>query len=180
VIIKAGSTDVTTYYDMRVSSTGLSATGLTPSDFDLQYTRSGAAAAAKVDAVVNPNGVGGDHSDNTVIEVDATSSPGLYRIDWPDAAFAAGVGETILSVKVATAFTEKKSVELSPQVDAATITATADGEAIPDAITALMAVLFGNNAPVSGANAFKKRDGSTTAVTVTNNATGTRTLSTIV
>jgi hypothetical protein len=57
---------------------------------------------------------------------------------------------------------------------------TGDGVSEDEFRTAVMAVLFGNNAPVSGANDFKKRDGSTTAVTVTNNATGTRTLSTIV
>jgi hypothetical protein len=32
------------------------------------------------------------------IEVDATYAPGLYRIDWPDAAFAAGVDKVLLSV----------------------------------------------------------------------------------
>ncbi|KKL56397.1 hypothetical protein LCGC14_2245840, partial [marine sediment metagenome] len=89
MLVAGGSTNVTTYFAMRKTSDGTAATGLTPGDFDLQYTRSGAAAAAKVDASLNGNGVGGAHSDSTVIEVDATSSPGLYRVDWPDAAFAA-------------------------------------------------------------------------------------------
>jgi hypothetical protein len=102
---------------MRLQANGQRATGLTPANFDLQYTRSGAAAAAKVDATLNGNGVGGAHSDNTVIEVDATDSPGKYRIDWPDAAFATGVGEVTLTVKVATAFVEDLRVELGPPVN---------------------------------------------------------------
>lgn len=113
MIVSPGSTDVKTYYMMRLTAGGTAATGLTPANFDLQYTRSGATAAAKVDATLNGNGVGGAHSDNTVIEVNATSSPGLYRVDWPDAAFAAGVPEVICTVTVATAFAEPLRVELS-------------------------------------------------------------------
>jgi len=113
--VAPGSTDVTTYFHMRLAADNTAATGLTATDFDLQYTRSGAAAVAKVDATLNGNGVGGAHSNSTVIEVDATSSPGLYRVDWVDAAFAAAADEVILVVKVATAFTESLRVELDAQ-----------------------------------------------------------------
>lgn len=116
MIVNPGSTGVVTYFMMRLTADGAAATGLTATDFDLQFTRSGAAAAAKVDATLNGNGVDGAHSDSTVIEVDATSSPGLYRVDWVDAAFASGVREVILSVKVATAFTEHLRVELSKEI----------------------------------------------------------------
>ena len=117
MLVAGGATNVTTYFTMRLTADGTAATGLTPGDFDLQYTRSGAAAAAKVDASLNGNGVGGAHSDSTVIEVDATSSPGLYRVDWVDAAFAAAVREVILSVKVATCFTEHLRVEIDAEVN---------------------------------------------------------------
>ena len=113
MIVAGGAEDVTTYFMMRLSATGLAATGLTATDFDLQYTRSGSAPSTKVDATLNGNGVGGAHSDSTVIEVDATSSPGLYRVDWVDDAFEEGVQEVILSVTVATAFSESLRVELS-------------------------------------------------------------------
>ncbi len=113
MIVRAGSTSVTTYFVLRTASDGTATTGATPADFDLQYTRSGAAAAGKVDATLNGNGVGGAWDDNTVIEVDAASSPGLYRIDWPNAAFAAGAREVILTVKLASSFTEHLRVELS-------------------------------------------------------------------
>ena len=111
--VLAGSTDVTTYFALRLSATGAEATGLTPSDMDLQYTRSGEVPVAKVDAVALA-ATNTAHTDNRAIEIDATDQPGLYRVDWPDAAFAAGAREVILTVKVATAFTEHLRVNLTP------------------------------------------------------------------
>lgn len=101
----AGSTNVSTYFSLRLAASGLEATGLDVTTFDLQYTRSGATPAAKVDATALAS-AGAAHTDNAAIEVDATDQPGLYRVDWPDAAFAAGVREVILTVKVATCYVE--------------------------------------------------------------------------
>lgn len=85
--IKQGSTDITRYIVLKDSTTGAAKTGYTITNLDLQYTRSRSAPAAKVDAtaLAATNSI---HSDNKAIEVDGTSSPGLYRVDWPDAAFA--------------------------------------------------------------------------------------------
>lgn len=111
--VVAGSTDVTTYVVLRLAADGTEATGLTITNIDLQYCRSGAAPAAKVDATALA-ATDTAHTDNYAIEIDATDQPGLYRIDWPDAAFAAGVREVILSVKCATCFTEHIRVNLTP------------------------------------------------------------------
>lgn len=111
--VLAGSTDVTTYFSLRLAATGLEATGLTITDIDLQYVRSGAAPAAKVDATALA-ATDSAHGDNKAIEIDATDQPGLYRVDWPDAAFAVGVREVILTVKVANVFTEHLRVNLTP------------------------------------------------------------------
>jgi hypothetical protein len=111
--VVAGSTDVTTYVVLRLAADGTEATGLTITDIDLQYTRSGAAPAAKVDATALA-ATDSAHGDNQAIEIDATDQPGLYRVDWPDAAFASGVREVVLTVKVATCFTEHLRVNLTP------------------------------------------------------------------
>lgn len=111
--VLAGSTDVTTYVVLRLAADGTEATGLTIANIDLQYCRSGTAPAAKVDATALA-ATNTAHTDNYGIEIDATDQPGLYRIDWPDAAFAAGVREVVLSVKCATAFTEHIRVNLTP------------------------------------------------------------------
>jgi hypothetical protein len=114
--ITGGSTDVTTYFVMRLAADGTEATGLTITNFDLQYTRSGVAPTAKVDATALA-ATDSAHGDNQAIEIDATDQPGLYRVDWPDAAFAAGVKEVLLSVKCATCFTEHLRVLIDAPVN---------------------------------------------------------------
>ena len=101
---------------MRLAADGTAATGLTITNFDLQYTRSGVAPVAKVDATALA-ATDSVHADNKAIEIDATDQPGLYRVDWPDAAFAAGVREVVLSVKCATCFTEHLRVEIDAEVN---------------------------------------------------------------
>lgn len=133
MLVAGGSTNVSTYFAMRLAADGTAATGLTETAFDLQYVRSGAAPSTKVDATAGTAGGAAAHVDNTVVEPDATDQPGLYRVDWPDAAFAAGVREVILTVKVATAFTEHLRVEIDqtllPTVAGRTLDVTATGAA---------------------------------------------------
>jgi hypothetical protein len=113
MIVQSGSTNVTTYFMLRNVADGQETTGATITDIDLQYVRSGAAPAAKVDATALA-ATNSAHAANKAIEVDATSSAGLYRVDWPDAAFAAGAREVILTVTLADSFVEPLRVELSP------------------------------------------------------------------
>ncbi len=114
MIVIGGDTNVTAYFQMRLTAGG-DGTVLTIADFDLSYTRSGAATSAKVDAVALAL-ASTPHTDNRGIEVDPTDCPGLYRFDFPDAAFAAGVREVILTVKHASAFTESLRVEINVAV----------------------------------------------------------------
>lgn len=175
MLVTGGTTDVTTFFMMRKTSDGTSATGLTPADFDLTYCRTGAAPAAKVDATALA-ATNSAHTDNRCIEIDATNMPGLYRVDWPDAAFAAGVREVSLSVKVATAFTETKIVQIDAPVDSFDpATDTVDGITYDSVFECLLAVLTGV-ATVSGSDVlFKKRDGTTTKMTITySTPSGTR------
>jgi hypothetical protein len=111
MLVKAGSTDVTTYFHLRLAADATDATGLTITDIDLQYTRTGATPAAKVDASAL-GAANSAHADNSAIEIDVTDQPGVYRVDWPDAAFAAGVAEVALTVKCATAFTQTLHVQI--------------------------------------------------------------------
>lgn len=95
--IKVGTLDVTRYVMLVDATAGTPETGYTITDLDLQYTRNRLAPSTKVDATALA-ATDSAHGDNQAIQVDATSSPGLYRIDWPDAAFAAGVNKVILVV----------------------------------------------------------------------------------
>ena len=97
-IIKKGSTNVTDYVYIGDSGDFTPETGVTIADLDLQYVRNGAAPSAKVDAVALA-ATDTAHTDNRMIQVDATDQPGLYRVDWPDAMFATGVDQVVGSVK---------------------------------------------------------------------------------
>ena len=124
--VAAGAASVTTYFSLRKTSDGTPATGLTIADIDLQYTRSGALPTAKVDAVALA-ATDSAFAANKAIEIDATDQPGLFRIDWPDAAFLVGTREVLLTVKEATVFAEHLRVELDGS-------ATAISNAVWDAI----------------------------------------------
>lgn len=94
--ITKGATDVTTYVNLVDSVTGQPETGLTITNIDATYTRAGAAAVKNdLTALASASAA---HSDNKGYEVDSTNAPGLYRIDWPDAAFATGVDRVVLAV----------------------------------------------------------------------------------
>lgn len=97
MFVLPGSTNISTYWKLK-NTDGTPATGLTITDFDLQYVRAGAAPSAKVDATALA-ATDTAHTDNYGIAIDATDQPGLYRFDFPDAAFAAGVIGVTLTVK---------------------------------------------------------------------------------
>ena len=97
MIVTKGATDVTTYVMLVDSAAGTPETGYTIANLDLQYTRNRETPAAKVDATALA-ATNTAHTDNYAIQIDATSSPGLYRVDWPDAAFATGADKVILVV----------------------------------------------------------------------------------
>ena len=110
--LKKGTTDVVRYFMMRKVSDGTAFTGATITTFDLQYTRELTAAATKIDAIVGTGGAT-THVDNKVFEVDATDSPGLFMVCFPDAAFASGVDQVTLNLKYdATVFTEAQNIQL--------------------------------------------------------------------
>lgn len=123
MVLEIGSTDVTTCFVLRGTDDGIEESGLTVTDFDLQYVRNRETPSAKVDASALGS-IDAAHADNSAYEVDATDAPGLYRIDWPDAAFAAGgnyvAGEpfwVVLTVKCTGVFTEHLLVLIDPKVD---------------------------------------------------------------
>lgn len=122
MLVLAGSVDVTTYFQLRLIA-GTDATGLTIADFDMQYVRTGATPVAKVDAVALA-AANTAHTDNRGIEVDATDTPGLYRFDWPDAAFAAGAREVILTIKHTSIVTESLRVMIDGPVSVGAFTDT--------------------------------------------------------
>lgn len=99
MIIKAGSANQTIYVSLFDSSstTGAKKTGLTYASSGLaaSYTRNGAAATAI--SVVTQTATGAWTSGGFA-EVNSTNSPGLYRLDLPNAVVATGANTVIVSL----------------------------------------------------------------------------------
>lgn len=107
--IKAGATNVSVYYyivqDASGTSPGEPVTGLLFSDIETggsaSYARQG---AARVDlTLITLASASATHADGGFILVDDTNMPGLYRCDYPNAAFAASVDQVFLQIVVASA-----------------------------------------------------------------------------
>jgi hypothetical protein len=112
VIVQPGATDITTYVYLGDSSTGAPKTGLTIANIDITYTRN-RAAPVKYD-VTALAAVDSAHTDNRAIEVDATNQPGMYRIDWEDAAFVVGVDKVLLTATCAGCHPAHQGVQFGP------------------------------------------------------------------
>src|SRR5574343_675644 len=116
-----GSTDVTTYFVLRDSTNHAPKTDVTITDIDLYDVEHGAAISSKADATALA-AADSAHSDNKAYHV----GQGLYRIDWPDAAFDSGVGKKVILMVVCTGVdTTFREVLLSPQVDTYSVGGTA-------------------------------------------------------
>lgn len=120
-----GTTDVTTYFVLRDSTNHAPKTDVTVTDIDLYYCEQGAAMAAKVDATALA-AADSAHADNKAFHV----GQGLYRVDWPDAAFDGGVGKVVNLIVVCTGvdttFLEVELTGVAQTGDAYAVVAHAD------------------------------------------------------
>jgi hypothetical protein len=126
--ILPGSADVSVFFRLRDSSTGLAKTGLAfdSAGASAYYTRQRAAAVQiTLATLATPSVV---HSDGGFVEVDATNAKGLYRLDLPDAAVASGSRTVCVSVEFDGVIEETKEVYLGTRSgeDAFTGTLTID------------------------------------------------------
>lgn len=124
---RAGDTDVTIYVRLRDSTTGLAKTGLV-------FNSAGAVCsyvlprAARAAITLATQTVTGAHSDGGFVEVDATNSKGLYRLDLPDAAVASGAF-SLISIEFDGIIEETIHLPLANTVTLAAVTHT--GATIP-------------------------------------------------
>lgn len=118
--VKKGATDQSLYFKMVDSAAGTPKTGLTIASMDATYVRN-RAAAVKNDLTAL-SAANDPHADNQAIQVDATTAPGLYRVDFPDAAFASGSDKVILSITCTGCDPAMKEIELVDNVAGDVIT----------------------------------------------------------
>jgi len=115
MIISADSTDVTVYFKLVNPSTGVPETGLTITSLYISYVRD--RATIVTNSATELAAVDSAHADNKMKEVDSTYAPGLYRADFPDAAFASGVGRVQLIISGAAVDPAYIEVELDASVN---------------------------------------------------------------
>ena len=104
MLVVAGKTDVIAYFyivgDASNANPGDPITGLLFSDIETggsaSHMRQG---GVRVDLTLITQTVAGIHADGGFVEVDSANMPGVYRCDFPDAAFIAGVDQVILNLK---------------------------------------------------------------------------------
>lgn len=112
-----GDIDVTTYFVLKDSINHVPKADITVTDLDLYYVEDGTAISVKVDASALA-AADSAHADNSAFNV----GYGLYRIDWPDAAFNAGIGKVVNLIVVCTGVdTEIKEIQLSAPVDLSSV-----------------------------------------------------------
>ena len=112
--VKTGSVDLSWGIVLRKTADSTEHTGALAATMTLSYWRQGASRVGVT--ATDLATVTSAHSDGGVKEIDATNMPGTYRIDWPDAAWAAGADWVQLTVKVAGAFVYNEHVPLTSHV----------------------------------------------------------------
>ena len=109
--IVSGSVQVSWSVVLRRTADGLEYTGRNASTLRLSYWREGfepvTVPAVDLPTVTSPWQAGG------VREISATSMPGTYRVDWPDAAFAHGADWVELTVASDGGFSFNERVPLT-------------------------------------------------------------------
>jgi len=141
-----GSADNTEYFVLRDASTGLPKADCTITDVDIYYLEEGAAMAAKVDCTALAAATTA-HTDNYGYNVGL----GLYRVDFPDAAYDGGVDKQVYLILVhASCITEFKEILLVSS------TRGLSGTGLPDAIAGATNGVFiaGTNAATTVTTAF--------------------------
>lgn len=116
MIIQHGSVDQSVYFSLVDPSTFATVTNPVITDLKLAYTRMGAAAVTTTLAELAS--ATSAHADNSAKMVSAANAPGQIRVDFPDAAFAAGVDSVVLSVTGAAIRPEYITVDLVPDLAA--------------------------------------------------------------
>ena len=115
-LIAKGATSQSVYFDVldSTSTTGGRKTGLAFDSIGLTayYIRQGAAAVA---ITIASQTAAGAWTSGGFAEVSSSNAPGVYRLDVPDAAFAAGADSVVVVLKGATGMVQvSKEIQLAP------------------------------------------------------------------
>lgn len=173
--VKAGSVDVSHTIVLRKTTDSTETTGKAASDMTLSYLRQGGTRTGV--AATDLAAVNSAHSDGGVKEVDSTNMPGSYRVDWPDAAFAAAADWVQLTVKVSGSFVFNERLAIASHVlDDVVEGSTTLRQMLRGYASALLAKVSGMS---SNAPKFRDLADSKDRITATTDSSGNRTAVTL-
>lgn len=90
------ATDQTFYFKLGHPQKGTPQTGVSITSLNAIYIRDRMALVSN--SLTSLPSTTGTHADNQGIEIDSSLAPGIYRVDFPDAAFATGSSRVIIGV----------------------------------------------------------------------------------
>jgi hypothetical protein len=176
------STSHSPFFELVDSTTGLPKTGIVYTDVTGSYCRSrGARVAITMASLASASAA---YSSGGFILVDDANQPGVCRFDVPNAAFAAGAEEVVVTIKATGCRTVSRAFTLTDismqtatiPVDSAAIVAAVlagvvdTGVSVAKALEILAALAAGKVSASSAAGVttltYRKRDGTSTSFTV--------------
>ena len=166
--IAAGTTDVSLHVPMVDITDGFTAeTGLTPTNFDIAYARPHI-ATVKADAVALATPQFDDpHLDNAVFEVDSTNLKGIYRVDLPDAIFATGEENALVTITESNCRTVVIHIQLQNMLSTQLADPTTVATNINEMIIQLWRRFFKKNTQTATQHKTYKNDNTTVVTTQT-------------
>lgn len=178
--IKAGATSQSILIQMRATTTHADLTGKVAADVTGSYLRQGSTRTAIT--MSDLAAVDSAYSSGGMKEIDATNMKGLYRVDVPDAALAAGVEWVCFSFQIAGSITIHEIYSLNTYANAvaalkALVIETAGSVTLGQAMSVILSAAAG---VTSNAGAtLKTPDGTATRITATINGSNERTAITL-
>lgn len=178
--VAAGTTSVSVFFTLADTTTQAATTGKVAADMTGSYWRQGGLRVAI--ALANLAAVDSAYSAGGVKEVDATNMPGLYRLDLPDAALAAGADWVVASIKVTGCIASNVTIALPTYATFRTtlfakVVESEGSYTVAQALSVMLAALAGVTA--TGGTVLKTPNGVATRISATINPSNERTAMTL-
>lgn len=176
----AGSTSVSIYFNLQDETTTAPVVGKVAADIVGSFWRQGGTRTAI--SMTNLAAVNSAYSAGGMKEVDAANMPGLYRVDVPDAALAAGADWVVFTFEETGSISNPIPIALPTYVtlrDAlvAKVVETEGSITLQQALSIMLAALAGVTA--TGGTVLKSPNGVATRISATINPSNERTAMTL-
>ena len=178
--VMAGATSVSLYFNLQDTTTSAPVTGKVAADIVGSYWRQGGVRTAIT--MSNLAAVNSAYSAGGMKEVDAANMPGLYRVDLPDGALAAGADWVVFSFNETGSISVVIPIALPTYATLSagilgTVVETEGSYTVKQALSVILAAVAGVTA--TGGTVLKTPNGVATRISATVNPSNERTAMTV-